>query len=74
MPNAVASVADTVEHIVRGTMNGPTLRTPLLRSRSPVSICHLGEPPPEPAITPVRGWQMCSMASPASAIAERIAR
>src|SRR6185312_3783737 len=72
MPKVVASVADTVEHIVRGTMYGPILRTPLLRSRSPVSICQRGEPPPEPAIAPMRGLRTCSASSPASAIAERI--
>ena len=73
MPNAVASVAETVEHIVRGTMYGPTLRTPFWRSRSAASICQRGEPPPEPAITPLRGWQICSIDNPASAIASRIA-
>ena len=72
MPNAVASFADTVEHIVRGTMYGPTRRTPFSRSRSPVSICHCGEPPPEPAITPVRGSCTASSFRPASAIASRI--
>ncbi len=73
MPNAVANVAETVEHIVRGTMNGPTLRMPLSRSKSPVSICQRAEPPPEPAITPLRGCVICSMAKPASAIASRMA-
>jgi len=62
-----------VEHIVRGTMNAPTLRAPLRRSRSPVSICHCEEAPPEPAITPVRGLRTCASSSPASAIASRIA-
>ena len=55
MWNAVANEADTVEHIVRGTIYGPTRRTPFSRTRSPVSICHCAEPPPDPAITPVRG-------------------
>ena len=49
MLKAVARLAETVEHIVRGTMYGPTLRTPRLRSRSAASTCHWLEPPPEVA-------------------------
>jgi len=36
--NVVASAAETVEHIVRGTMYAPMRRTPLLRSKSAASI------------------------------------
>ena len=70
--NAVARLADTVEHIVRGTMYGPTLRTPRSRSRSAVSTCQWLDPPPEPATRPVRGALTCASSSPASAIASRI--
>jgi hypothetical protein len=47
-------LADTVEHIVRVTMYGPTRRTPLARSRSAASTWLAQEPPPEPAIRPMR--------------------
>lgn len=73
MPNAVARLAETVEHIVRGTMYGPTRRTPRLRAMSAVSTCQWLEPPPEPAIRPVRGCRTCASSRPASAIASRIA-
>ena len=70
---AVDSAADTVEPIVRGTMYGPTLRTPRARRMSAVSTCQWLEPPPEPAIRPVRGSPTCSSVRPASAIASRMA-
>ena len=73
MLKAVARLADTVEHIVRGTMYGPTLRTPRLRSRSAASTCHSLEPPPEPAITPVRTLLTWLSSRPASAMASRMA-
>src|SRR6478735_6475967 len=69
MPKPVASAAETVEHIVRGTMYGPMRRTPLVLSRSPVSICHCAEPPPEPAIAPARGVRSASGPRPACASA-----
>ena len=37
-PFAVARPAETVEHMVRGTMYAPMRRTPLLRNRSAASI------------------------------------
>ena len=65
-------VAETVEHIVRGTMYGPTLRRPFSRMMSEVASCHSGEPPPLPAISPTRGERSDSGSMPPSAIALRI--
>src|SRR5690606_41737274 len=70
--NAVARLADTVEHIVRGTMYGPTLRTPRSRSRSAAATCQWLEPPPEPAIRPVRGALTAASSRPAPAMASRL--
>src|SRR4249919_1657442 len=73
MWKAVARLADTVEHMVRVTMYGPTRRTPLLRSRSAACTWLSQDPPPEPAISPKRGLTMPSAVSPASASASSIA-
>ena len=69
----VARQAETVEHIVRGTMYGPMRRTPALRALSIAVIWLAMEPPPEPATSPVREQDTSSGASPASAIASAIA-
>ena len=65
--------AATVLHIVRGTRVGPILRTPRLRAMSADSTMLAEEPPPEPAIRPVRTLETWPGSSPLCSMAWRIA-
>ena len=69
----VARQADVVLVIVRGTMYGPMRLMPLRAAMSAASTWFAGEPPPEPVMRPVRGWETWSGSRPASAIASFIA-
>src|SRR5471032_1581517 len=69
MWKAVPRQAATVLHIVRGTRVGPIFRTPRARRISAASTTLAGDPPPLPAIRPVRGLLTSLGVRPASAIA-----
>ncbi len=72
--NGVARQADTVLPMVRVTRYGPMRLTPFSRRVSMASIWFRVEAPPEPAIRPVRGLEICSGVRPESLIACSIAR
>ena len=69
MPRHAATVLD----MVRGTMYGPTRRAPFSRSVSAASTVLAVEAPPEPATSPVRGFEISTSVRPASAMASAMA-